>query len=358
MENICKLSLALALGGLALTLGCGGTPLTGTATYTSGGGTTLADTVSTLAGTPLSSGNANGSGAGASFDHPCGVAVDGSGNVYVADTNNNSIRKITPAGLVSTLAGTGLAGSANGNGASASFYGPCGVALDLAGNVYVADASNNAIRKITPAGMVSTLAGTPGIQGSANGLGAAASFNLPSGVAVDAAGNVYVADSNNFTIRKITPAGLVSNLAGSVLTQGHADGLGAAASFNGPAGLALDSLGNVYVADTYNNAIRLISPAGQVATLPVSGGAFSRPSGLALDGSGNVYVADTDNQVIRVISSTDVLATVAGSLGNLGSSDGPGSAALFNYPGGVAVDASGNLYVADTSNNTIRKITQ
>ena len=358
MKFIGSSSLAVALGALALALACGGTPLTSTTSLTSGGATGLTYTVSTLAGTPLSPGSGNGTGSGASFNHPGGVAVDGSGNVYVADTNNNVIRKITATGVVTTLAGTpGPSGSANGTGPAAGFFEPNGVAVDLAGNVYVADSFNSTIRKITPGGLVSTLAGTPGVLGSANGLGPAASFNLPSGVAVDGAGYVYVADSNNSIIRKITPGGQVSTLAGTALSTGSADGLGATARFNYPYGLTLDGLGNVYVADTNNAAIRLISPAGLVATLAVTGGSLLHPSGLTLDATGNLYVADTYNQVIRVISTAELLSTAAGTLNATGSTGGAGTVALFNYPGDVAVDATGTIFVADTANSTIRKIT-
>jgi sugar lactone lactonase YvrE len=171
-------------------------------------------TITTLAGVPI--GSADGTGSAARFNYPDGVASDSSGNLYVADTGNNTIRKITPAGVVTTLAGTpGIIGSADGTGSHAQFNGPWSVAVDGSGNVYVADTGNNTIRKITSAGVVTTLAGTAGVTGSADGTGGAASFSAPSGVAADSSGNVYVADTNNFTIRKITPAGVVSTLAGT-----------------------------------------------------------------------------------------------------------------------------------------------
>ena len=182
---------------------------------------------------------------------PYGVAVDGAGNVYVADHGNDEIRKITPAGVVTTLAGAaGQAGSADGTGSAARFYDPAGVAVDSAGNVYVADAGNDEIRKITPAGVVTTLAGAAGQAGSADGTGSAARFYIPHGVAVDGAGNVYVADTENDEIRKITPAGVVTTLAGAAGSIGSADGPGSAARFFQPYGVAVDSAGNVYVADT------------------------------------------------------------------------------------------------------------
>jgi streptogramin lyase len=247
----------------------------------------------------------------ASFDLPAGVAVDTAGNVYVADYGNNLIRKISSSGVVSTLAGSGFAGSANGMGTAASFNIPWGVAVDAAGNVYVADAANELIRKISPSGVVTTLAGG-GAGRSNNGTGTAASFNGPYGVAVDAAGNVYVADNGNDMIRKISPLGVVSTLAGSG-TKGSANGMGMAASFNGPYGVAVDAAGNVYVADGVNNIIRKISPLGVVNTWAGNGSigsvngmalaaSFDIPTGVAVDAAGNVYVADIGNDMIRKIS--------------------------------------------------------
>ena len=246
-------------------------------------------------------------GALAEFDLPFGVAVDAAGNVYVADAGNHRIRKVTAAGVVTTLAGSGVAGDDDGTGTAAQFDLPSGVAVDAAGNVYVADAGNHRIRKITAAGVVTTLAGST--FGYLDGTGAAAQFNSPFGVAVDAAGNVYVADTNNERIRKITAAGVVTTLAGS--TFGYVDGTGAAAKFNFPLGVAVDAVGNVYVADAQNNRIRKITAAGVVTTL-------------------------------------------AGS--TLGFADGTGAAARFANPFGVAVDAAGNIYVADTANHRIRQI--
>ncbi len=200
-------------------------------------------TVSTLAGSGTS-GYTDGTGTSAQFKNPYGVAVDGAGNVYVADRYNHRIRKITTSGVVSTLAGSSQ-GYTDGTGTSAQFYNPTGVAVDGAGNVYVADLSNHRIRKITTSGVVSTLAGST--SGYADGTGTSAQFNNPSGVAVDGAGNVYVADLSNHRIRKITALGVVSTLAGS--TYGYADGTGTSASFDKPYGVAVDGAGNVYVAD-------------------------------------------------------------------------------------------------------------
>jgi len=314
--------------------------------------------VTTFAGT-----GAPGStdGALAEFDLPFGVAVDAAGNVYVADYSNHRIRKVTAAGVVTTLAGSGVAGDDDGTGTAAQFNLPSGVAVDAAGNVYVADTNNERIRKITAAGVVTTLAGS-GVAGDDDGTGTAAQFNQPQGVAVDAAGNVYVADTNNERIRKITAAGVVTTLAGS--TFGYVDGTGAAAKFNVPIGVAVDAVGNVYVADAENNRIRKITAAGVVTTLAGStlgfadgtGAAaqFDFPLGVAVDAVGNVYVADAENDRIRKITAAGVVTSLAGS--TTGYLDGTGAAAQFSGPAGVAVDAAGNVYVADAGNYRIRQI--
>jgi sugar lactone lactonase YvrE len=331
---------------------------------------TPAGVVTTLAGTAGIHGSTDGTGAAARFNHPDGVATDSAGNFYVADTRNHTIRKITPTGVVGTLAGAaGVRGSTDGTGAAARFTYPNGVATDSAGNLYVADWGNSTIRKITPAGVVTTLAGTAGVRGSTDGTGAAARFNSPSGVATDSAGNVYVADMYNHTIRKITPAGVVTTLAGTAGASGSTDGTGAAARFKGPISVAADSAGNVYVADTFNHTIRKITPVGVVTTLAGTAGVegstdgtgaaarFYPLNGVAADSAGNVYVADSFSDTIRKITPAGVVTTLAGRAGVQGSTDGTGAAAHFNLPMGVATDSAGNVYVADRNNNTIRKIT-
>ena len=212
-------------------------------------------------------GSADGVGTGARFTNPQGLAIDGAGNIYVADTGNQTIRKITPDGTVTTLAGlAGSFGYADGTGSAARFTAPRGIAADTSGTVYVADGTHT-IRAITPAGVVTTIAGLAGSPGSNDGAGGAARFRDPPGIAVDAAGILYVADQGNHTIRKITTNGVVTTLAGRAGASGYADGTGNAARFNNPEGIAVDTAGNVYVADRGNNAIRKITPAGVVSTV-------------------------------------------------------------------------------------------
>jgi len=319
--------------------------------------------VSTLAGSS-SPGFVNGTGTAASFDYPTGVATDASGNIYVADRSNSVIRKVTPAGVVTTFASGFSEGFDSSAVVTVPFNRPYGVAVDAAGNVYVADYGNHSIRKIYPSGTGISLAGSNTI-GFVNGTGSAASFNYPTGVAVDAANNVYVADYYNNAIRKITPAGVVTTFAGSG-NIGSSDGIGQAASFNKPYGVAVDASGNVYVGDRGNNTIRKITPQGVVSTLAGSGVAgsndgtgtaatFNNPCQLTIDPSGNIYVADFDNNKIRKVTSSGVVTTYAGS-GAIGSQNGPAATATFYSPSGVAIDAYGTVYVADYSNHLIRSI--
>jgi sugar lactone lactonase YvrE len=223
---------------------------------------------STFAGNIGGSGYSDGTGSAARFSRPMGVAVDAAGNVFVADTHNHTIRKVTPSGIVTTFAGTeGTSGSGNDTGAAARFFYPAGVAVDGVGNLYVADSYNQMIRKVTSDGVVTTFAGQTQDQGASDGTGGLARFRFPSAVAVDGGGNVYVADTSNHTIRKITSAGVVTTLAGSPTVSGTVDGTGSGARFNRPGGVAVDGGGNVYVADTENHTIRKVTPAGVVTTL-------------------------------------------------------------------------------------------
>lgn len=326
----------------------------------------IAQTTSTIAGN--TSGYLDGTGTSAKFNLPQDVALDASGNVYVTDYYNHKIRKITSAGVVSTLAGGATWGNTDGTGTNALFKNPTSLAVNQStGDVYVADTQNHRIRKITPAGVVTTFAG--GVQGYLDGTGTAANFNLPYDLAIDGStGDVYVADFGNHKIRKITSSGVVTTFAGS--TSGYLDGTGTAAKFNQPWGIVVSSWnGDIFVSDSGNNRIRKITAAGVVTTLAGSGTAgsldgtgtlasFSYPSGLALDYFNNLYVADQVNHRIRKITSTGLVTTLAGNTN--GFADGVGTAASFSYPSGLAINpisaSNLDLYVADGSNHKIRKI--
>jgi len=320
-------------------------------------------TVSTLAG-QATGGFAEGTGEAAKFSEPSGVAVDTLGTVYVADKANHRIRKISPAGVVTTFAGTGATAFAEGNPGTATFFLPIGIAIHTSGFVYVADSGNNRIRKVTPSGIVATLAGSA-TGDWADGNGASAKFFGPSGIAVDSASNVYVGDTINQRIRIVTPAGDVTTIAGS----GAADfinGTGAGAAFKYPSGVAVAN-GTVVVCDASNERIRKVTSAGQASTLAGSGAftpfadgigvaaTFNSPQGVALDTDGNAYVADQNFHRIRKVTPAGVVTTFAGS-GQGAFADGPAESAAFKSPYGVAVDSALNVYVADTYNNRIRKV--
>jgi serine/threonine-protein kinase len=249
-------------------------------------------------------------GRGSVFWYPAGIAVNASGTVYVADSYYNRIRKVSPEGVVTTFAGTGVPGTADGPGATATFYHPGGLALDASGNIYVAQ--SNLIRKISPEGIVTTIAGS-NEAGAADGKGTAASFSGGSDVAVDAIGNVYVADSHNNQILKINRGGVVRTLAGSG-ARGAADGRGAAASFDNPFGLGIDAAGNIYVTDRHNNKIRKVTPQGEVTTLAGTGefgsvngpgatATFANPTDVTADNFGNLYVTDGNTMIRKIVIS-------------------------------------------------------
>ena len=314
-------------------------------------------------------GYADGTGTNAQFRLPNNLTADHDGNVYVADTANNVIRKITTNGTVSTLAGVaGTHGSNDGKGNQAEFWAPFGITVDTSNIIYVADTGNNLIRRITPEGTVTTLAGSPHKPGYTDGKGDTARFRNPWSVAVDSSGSVIVADMSNDTIRKITPDGTVTTLAGQAGVAGNADGYGTSAQFNDPFAVAVDSSDNIYVSDSANDTIRKITPAGAVVTLAglpgyagnVDGSAsnarFWNPQGLAVDDNGDIYVADTGNNAIREITPEGMVSHLT----DLADTNAPAmnldKALQLNSPGGVAVDSNGNIYVADTINQCVRKL--
>ena len=300
---------------------------------------------------------------------PRSVAVDTAGNVYFTDSAKQVICRIQPSGRISIIAGKlGTFGGSDGTGSEARFYYPHGIAIDPANNIVVADSGNDTIRRITPEGVVTTIAGLAGVAGSADGTGHNARFRFPVGVAVDRLGNIFVADLFNNTIRKVTSNGAVTTIAGRAGVAGGADGTGSAALFYLPMSIAVDGLDNIYVADSMNNAIRKITTAGRVTTFAgriscTSGNAdgvgdaarFFYPLGIALDRAGNIYVADPGNYTVRRISQNGTVTTVAGLAGQSGFVDGSGSGARFGYPSALALDRLGNLYVADLKNAAIRR---
>ena len=331
---------------------------------------TSAGVVTTLAGSPGVSGADNGTGSAAQFNCPSGIAVDSTSNVFVSEFGNSTIRQVTSAGAVTTLAGSlPVAGSADGTGSAARFGSPWGVAVDSAGNVFVSDYGNSTIRQVTSAGVVTTLAGSPGVSGTNDAIGSAARFNRPCGLAVDSEGDLLVADEYNHAIRKVTPARVVTTVAGSAGTYGTNDGLANEARFRNPRGIAVDSVGNAFVADSGSCTIRTINLAGMVTTpagnAAIWGGTndgtgsaarFFMPQGLVTGSKDNLFVADTGNSTVRQVTTAGVVTTLAGSALHEGGADGAGPIAQFNYPAAMAVDNTGNLFVADSGNNTIRRI--
>ncbi len=314
-------------------------------------------TVSTIAGNSASA-FVDGTGDGASFYSPQGITIDKTGNLLVADAFNSAIRTVTSGGVVTTLAGDGTIGYVDGSLADARFYAPQSLVTDAAGNVYVADFSNNIIRKITPAGVVSTFAGS-GSADYTDGTGVAASFNNPRGLVIDAAGtNMYVADRGNNLIRKIVIAtGAVTTLAGS-RTASYVDNLTpTTAAFNKPSGIAMNAAGELFVADAQNYSVRKVTTAGVVTTYlgDPKHRVIGSPSAVAFDAKGNLFITDQTGRVFE-ITTDKVLIPLAGKSATSGFADGSGTSALFSAPQGVAADASGNIYVTDASNNRIRKI--
>lgn len=304
-------------------------------------------TVTTFSGSIQ--GFANGAGTSARFDIPIGIVKDAAGNLFVCDRDNHKIRKITPAGMVSTFAGSTM-GFAEGTGTAAQFNQPYSITIDASGNLYVGDRINHAIRKITAAGVVTTLAGN-GTAGNQNGTGSAARFNEPLGVAADAAGNIFVADYINGLIRKVTPAGVVTTHFNPV----HVFGLTIDATGN-----IYYTTYNDHQVMKYSTANVNTVVAGQGATSGSAdgtgaGATFNFPSGITVDNSGNLYVCDAFNYRIRKITSGGVVSTFAGTAP--GNSDGVGTNASFGSPLGICPDFGNNaIYVSDFNDHRIRKI--
>lgn len=326
--------------------------------------------ITTVAGTGFAGYSGDGGpAAGAKLNAPSGVAVDGSGNLYIADRGNYRIRMVSTNGTISTFAGNGKCcyGGDNGPATSALLYLPSSVALDAAGNLYIADASNNRIRQVNSSGTIATFAGTgiAGFDGDGGGANKAKLWS-PLGVAADTAGNLYITESGNLRVRRIASDGTIATLVGGAINDGSKAVSGLLAQ---PSAVATDAAGNIYIADTNNNRVRMVSPGGVISTVAGTGvsgfsgdgqaatsAQLNAPQGVAIDASGNLYIADTANYRVRVVSG-GMISTFAGNgRAGFGGDTGPAVAAQLSSPEGLAVDASGNLYIADYSNNRVRMV--
>ena len=340
-------------------------------------------TFTTIAGSPGLAGANDGTNGAARFDRPSGLAVDAATNIYLSDTSNDTIRKISPLGtnwVVTTIAGiAGIQGAQDGTNGVATLNRPNGITVDSHGNLFVVDHYNFTIRKIAPVGtnwVVSTIAGLAGAGGSADGTNSDARFRSPVGITIDAADNLYVADTVNCTIRMIAFVGtnaVTTTMVGAPGNFGFLDGVGASAELDYPYDLTLGLSNDVYIADWGNNAIRRITPfhtnqwglttiAGNSGAIgsadgPGAQAEFYFPNGIVADAAGNLYVTDQDNDTIRKLTPEGagwVVSTIGGVPKVPGSADGTGANALFNRPWGIAVGPGGILYIADFANDTVR----
>jgi sugar lactone lactonase YvrE len=311
-----------------------------------------------------------GPATGAGLGFPNGVALDSSGNLYIAD--GGLVRKVTPAGTISTVAGGGSAVPGDGGPATgARLSGLCGIAVDSAGNLYIGETSSNVVRKVTPAGIISTVAGNRILGGSGDGGSAtAAALANPNGVALDSAGNLYIADLNNNRVRKVTPGGTISTVAGGSLTTDPGDGGPATKAYVGaPTGVAVDAAGNLYITEQLNCRVRKVTTDGTISTVAGNGNcgytnadgsatgvALYYPKGVTVDIGGNVYVAAS--MWIRKVTPDGIISSIAGN-GYLGYSGdgGPATDATLNNPTLLAADSAGRIYIADTFNNAVRMLT-
>jgi len=375
--------VSLAAGAGLLLAGCYGSVLTDIVKSFGASGDPK---ITTVAGTGKAGyAGDEGPATSARLNQPHGIAVDAAGNLYIADTNNNVIRMVTPDGIIHTVAGNGTAGYGgdSGQATQAQMNSPLSVAVDAAGTkLYVADASNDRVREFTVGDIISTVAGT-GARGY-SGDGAATSEKLanPTGVAVAPNGDLYIADFDNTIVRKVTgsnislAAGLVTGSPAAPSAGYSGDGgFATSAQLNYPYDVAVDSAGNLYIADTTNTVIRKVDAAtGRISTVagdgssgfggddgPATSASMTGPTGVATDADGNLYIADWQNSVIRRVDTNGTITTVAGNI-HLGKGyagdGGVATAAMLNLPWSMAVDSHGNIYIADTYNNRIRKVSR
>ena len=336
----------------------------------------VAPTIETVAGSGTEGFSGDGGAAtSAAFNGPTGVTLDSAGNLYIADWGNHRVRKVDASGNISTIAGTGTGGFGGDGGAAsaAQLQNPAGLAVDSAGNLYIADYSNHRIRKVDASGDISTVAGTGTASFSGDGGAAtSAAINTPFGVALDSVGNLYIADSSNHRIRKVDASGIISTVAGTG-TRGFSGDGGAAtsAAIDGSFGVALDGAGNLYIADTNNHRIRKVDASGTISTIagvgtgsvvgdggPATSAVINGPFGVTLDGAGNLYIVETNGHRIRWVDASGIISTIAGvGTGGFGGDGGAASAAWISSPRSIVVDgASKYIYIADSGNHRIRRV--
>ncbi len=333
-------------------------------------------TITTIAGTSTAGYSGDGGLAtSAQLNYSQGVAVDNSGNIFIADQSNHRVRKVDTSGNISTVAGTGTPGYSGDGGlaTSAQLWQPSGVAVDSSGNIYIADYTNNRVRKVDASGNISTVAGTgtPGYSGD-GGLATSAQLWQPSGVAVDSSGNIYIADYTNNRVRKVDASGNISTVAGTGVAGYSGDGgLATSAQLKNPNGLAVDSSGNIFISDQTNNRVRKVDASGNISTVAGTGtqgysgdgglatsAQLNYPSGVAVDSSGNIFIPDYGNHRVRKVDASGNISTVAGTGASGYAGDGGlATSAQLNHPIGVAVDSSGIIYISDYTNSRIRKLT-
>jgi DNA-binding beta-propeller fold protein YncE len=356
----CRLRSAVVVGS---TLAC----LSWASPALAGGGT-----LSIIAGTGSPGAPIPGPAASSPLNDPNGVVVDSAGNLYIADVNNDVIEKVTPSGTLSIIAGTGSSGAPiPGPATSSPLDVPRGLAVDSSGNLIIADSDNSVVEKVTPSGTLSIIAGRSGSSGAPiPGPATSSPLDGPTGVAVDPAGNLYIADEGNNQIYKVTPSGTLSIIAGTGGSGTPTPGPAASSQFYSPADVAVDSVGNLYIADQGNNLIEKVIPSGTLSIIagtpgssgtptpgPATSSPLNNPLGVAVDSVGNLYIADQGNNVIEEVTPSGTLSIIAGT-GSLGAATpGPATSSPLSYPGAVAVVSPGNFYIADSSNSEVEHVT-
>ena len=340
-----------------------------------GNGFAQSGIISTVAG----NGEADYSGDGqqattAEINAPYGLVVDREGNLFIADTYNHRIRKVTPQGVINTVAGLGTPGySGDGGRATSAQIDSVGLAMDLDGNLFIGEPNNHRVRKVTPQGIISTVAGngTPGGEGD-GGRATSAQLSGPRGIAVDSAGNLFIAESYGNRVRKVTPGGIISTIAGDGNRGFGGDGGPAvSAQLNNPYDVAVDSAGNLYIADSGNQRVRKVTPAGVISTVAGNGlkadsddsglatsARLSGPTGVVVDTAGNLFIAENDGHRVRKVAPAGMISTVAGDgTADFGGDGGPATSAQLNGPWDVTVDTAGSLYIGERYNHRVRKVT-